>query len=521
MAQKRLSMRKIREVLRLRHGLGRSHREIAAILRISHSTVGSYVRRAREAGVSWPLPDDLDDARLDAALYPPTPPSRVPRPEPDWPRVRRELARHKGVTLQLLWLEYREAHPDGYQYSRFCDRYREWRGRLDVVLRQVYRAGEKAFVDYAGSTVEVADRQTGEIREAKVFVGVLAASNHTFVDVTLTRSLPDWTASHVRMFEFWGGVPELVIPDNEKAAVRRASRYEPDVNRTYQDLAAHYGTAVLPARPRSPQDKAKVEAAVQNVGRWVLAPLRNHRFFSLCEVREAVRPLLEALNERPFQKAEGSRRSLFEDLDRPALKPLPAERYEFAEWRKARVNIDYHIQVDGHLYSVPHALRGEEVEVRLSATTVEVFHRHRRVAAHVRGRRKGGYTTLRAHLPAAHRAHLEWTPSRLVRWARKTGPRTAAFTKKLLETRPHPEQGYRSCLGLMRLARSYPAERMEAACGRALDIGTLSYKSVKSILSTGLDQTDPGEQRSLELPDNHDHVRGPDYYANSDNGRET
>ena len=258
MAQKRLSMRKIRDVLRLKYGLGRSNREIAAILRISHSTVGSYVRRAREAGVSWPLPDDLDDAALEAALYPPTPPSRVQRPEPDWARVHRELARHKGVTLQLLWLEYREAHPDGYGYSRFCDRYREWRGRLDVVLRHVYRAGEKAFVDYAGPTVEVTDRRTGEIREAKVFVGVLAASNHTFVDITLTRSLPDWTASHVRMFEHWGGVPELVIPDNEKAAVRRASRYEPDVNRTYHDLATHYGTAVLPARPRSPQDKSPV-----------------------------------------------------------------------------------------------------------------------------------------------------------------------------------------------------------------------------------------------------------------------
>ena len=442
MSQKRLSMRKIRDVLRLKYGLGRSHREIAAILRISHSTVGSYVRRAREAGVSWPLPDGLDDATLEAALYPPTPPSRVPRPEPDWGRVHRELSRHKGVTLQLLWLEYREAHPDGYQYSRFCDRYREWSGHLDVVLRQVYRAGEKAFVDYAGSTVEVTDRRTGEIREAKVFVGVLAASNYTFVDLTPSRSLPDWKSSHVRMFKFWGGVPELVIPDNEKAAVRRASRYEPDVNRTYHDLAVHYKTAVLPARPRSPQDKAKVEAAVQNVGRWVLAPLRTHRFFSLSEARDAIAPLLAALNERPFQKTEGSRRSLFEDLDRPALKPLPSRRYEYAEWRKARVNIDYHIQADGRFYSVPHALARRAVDVRLSATTVEIFHKHRRVAAHIRRRRKGGYATDPGHMPAAHRAHLEWTPSRLVGWARKIGPDTAAFAKKLLESRPCTAPGF-------------------------------------------------------------------------------
>ena len=297
--------------------------------------------------------------------------------------------------------------------------------------------------------------------------------------------------------------------------MRRASRYEPDVNRTYHDLAVHYGTAVLPARPRSPQDKAKVEAAVQNVERWVLAPLRNHRFFSLSEVREAIAPLLAALNERSFQKIEGSRRSLFEDLDRPALKPLPAERYEYAEWRKARVNIDYHIQVDGRFYSVPHALARREVEVRLAATTVEIFRRHRRVAAHIRGRRKGGYTTDPGHMPAAHRAHLEWTPSRLVRWARRTGPETAAFARTLLENRPHPEQGYRSCLGLMRLARAYPPERMEAACRRALDIGAVSYKSVKTILSAGLDQAVDGDQRLLSLPADHVHIRGPDYYANS------
>ena len=312
--------------------------------------------------------------------------------------MHRELQRHKGVTLRLLWLEYRTVHPNGYQYSRFCDRYRAWRGRLDVVMRQVYRAGEKAFVDYAGPKFEVVDRSTGEACDAMVFVGVLGASNYTFVDVTWSRALPDWVMSHVRTFEFWGGVPELVIPDNEKAGVRKASRYEPDLNPTYQELATHYGTTVLPARPRAPQDKAKVEAAVQNVERWIMAPLRNQTFFSLGELREAIAPLLAALNERPFQKTEGSRRSWFEDLDRPALKPLPAQRYEYAEWRKARVNIDYHIQVEHALYSVPYPLARSEVDVRLSATTVEIFHKHRRVAAHLRIRRKGGYATE----PVAH-----------------------------------------------------------------------------------------------------------------------
>ena len=290
MSQRRLSMRKIRELMRLKYELGRSHREIATSLGIANSTVSDYVRRASAAGFSWPLPEGLDDAALEAALFPAPPPSRVPRPEPDWGHVHRELQRHKGVTLQLLWLEYRAVHPNGYQYSWFCERYGAWREQLDVVMRQVYRAGEKAFVDYAGPKSPVVDRSTGEVRDAMVFVGVLGASNHTFVDVTWSRSLPDWTMSHVRMFEFWGGVPELVIPDNEKAAVHKASRYEPDLNPTYQELATHYGTTVLPARPRAPRDKAKVEAAAQHVERWIMAPLRNQTFFSLGELREAIAP---------------------------------------------------------------------------------------------------------------------------------------------------------------------------------------------------------------------------------------
>ena len=328
--------------------------------------------------------------------------------------------------------------------------------------------------------------------------------------------------SHVRMFEFWGGVPELVIPDNEKAAVREASRYEPDLNPTYQELATHYGTTVLPARPRAPRDKAKVEAAVQHVERWIMAPLRNQTFFSIGELREAVAPLLAALNERPFKKTEGSRSSWFEDLDRPALKPLPAKRYEYAQWRKARVNIDYHIQVAHALYSVPHPLGRCEVDVRLTAQTVEIFHKHRRVAAHLRVHRKGGYATDPAHMPAAHRAHAEWTPSRLVAWGRKAGPHTVAFIERLLESRPHPEQGYRSCLGLMRLLRAYSAERLEAACHHALEIGTVSYRSVKSILATGRDQTAAAGQHELSLPAEHAHIRGPQYYTTaSQNGKES
>ena len=520
MPRKRLSMRRIREVLRLKHELRRSHREIARSLGIANSTVSDYARRAAAAGLSWPLPEGLDDAALEAALFPPPPSSGARRPVPDWDRVHRELQRHKGVTLELLWLEYREAHPDGYQYSWFCKRYREWRGTLDVAMRQVYRAGEKAFVDYAGPTFEVVDRSTGEVRDVMVFVGVLGASNHTFVDVTRSRSLPDWTMSHVRMFEHWGGVPELVIPDNEKAAVHRASRYEPELNATYRDLASHYGTTVLPARPGAPRDKAKAEAAVQNVERRIMAPLRDRKFFSLGELREAVAPLLAELNERPFQKIEGSRRSWFEDLDRPALKPLPAERYEYAEWRKARVNIDYHIEVARAFYSVPHQLRRREVEVRITAHTVEIFHRYRRVAAHLRIHARGAFSTESSHMPASHRAHEGWTPSGLIAWGGRNGPHTAAFVEQLLETRRHPEQGYRSCLGLMSLLRAYGAERLEAACRRALRIGTPAYRSVKSILATGLDRADD-EQYELSLPGNHANIRGPGYYTTPRNGKKS
>ena len=476
--------------------------------------VGDYVRRASEAELEWPLDEGLDDARLQALLFTPSPPSGAPRTVPDWALVHRELRAHKGTTLQLLWLEYKQGEADGYQYSQFCELYRQWRGKLDVVLRQPYRAGEKAFIDYAGPTLPIVDPKTGEIRDARVFVAVLAASNYTFVDLTWTRSLPDWIGSHVRMLTFWGGVPKLLIPDNEKAGVRKASLYEPDLNPTYHDLATHYGTTVLPTRPRAPRDKAKVETGVQIVERWILAPLRNHTFFSLAEARSAVAPLLEALNNKSFQKLEGSRRSLFVEIERPALSALPLAPYEYAEWSKARVNIDYHVQVAHHLYSVPHQLARREVEVRLSAATVEIFHKARRVALHLRGRRKGGFKTEAAHMPASHRAHLEWSPSRLIRWAGTIGPKAQAFTQRLLESRPHPEQGYRSCLGLMRLARAYPTERVEAACHRALSIGALSYSSVNSILKTGLDQEHLQAELQLRLPSSHEHVRGPDYYRN-------
>ncbi|NIR43619.1 MAG: IS21 family transposase [Gemmatimonadetes bacterium] len=510
-------MRKIKEVLRLALAEGRSRREIARSLNIGRTTVGEYLSRARAAGLGWPLPEGWDDARLEAELFPPPLPAGTARPLPDWEAVHRELANPKkkktGVTLQLLWLEYRATHPeDGYGYSRFCELYRAWRETVDVVCRQPYQAGEKAFVDYAGQTVEVTDRDTGQVWQAPVFVGVLGASNYTYCEASRSRSLPDWVGAHVRMFEFWGGLPELLIPDNERAGVRQASYYEPDLNRTYHDLATHYGLTVLPTRPYKPGDKAKVESAVLNVERWVLAPLRHHTFFHLSELNRAMRLLLEALNDKPFQTLAGSRRSLFEELDRPALRPLPPVPYEYAEWKQAKVHIDYHIQVQHHRYSVPHPLAGKPVEARLTASTVEIFHRGQRVAIHLRSRRRGGYTTDPAHMPDHHRQHLEWTPERFRRWAKRVGPETVRLVTAILDSRAHPEQAYRTCLGLMRLERQHGSERLEAAARRAVEIGGLSWSSVKSILESGFDRLPLQPSLPLRLPQQHLNIRGPDYY---------
>lgn len=514
MAARRLSVRKIREVLRL-GAEGLSDREIGRSLRIGKNTVRRYRTRAEAAGVEWPLPPEMTESALESRLFPGAPRSSTElRAAPDWAYVHREL-RRPGVTLQLLWLEYKEGQPDGYQYSQFCARFREWKGALDLVLRQEHRAGEKVFVDYAGQTVPVADPATGEIREAQVFVATMGASNFLYVEATWSQALADWIQSHVRMFEYLGGVPHLVVPDNLRSGVSRACWYDPDTNPTYQELGAHYGTGILPTRPGKPKDKAKVESGVLVAERLILAPLRNHTFSGLAELNQALRSRLEAVNDRPFQKLEGTRRSLFEELDRPALKRLPDERYAYAEWRKARANIDYHISVEGHLYSVPFRLVREEVKVRLTATTVEAFHDGRRVAAHVRGHRKGGFTTDPTHRPKAHQEHLAWPPSRLIRWAERTGPHTAAIVRRILEERPHPEQGYRPCLGILRLGDRYTPERLEAACKRAVGIQGISYRSIKSILDHGLDRLEAEEeaQTTLALPQSHPNLRGADYYA--------
>jgi transposase len=505
-------MRKIEEVLRLKWGAGLSPRQIAKAVGVGRTTVSEYIARAEAAGISWPLPQGMDAAQLEQRLFKsPGQAAKFAPAQADFAVVHREL-RRKGVTLLLLWQEYRERHPEGYSYSRFCERYGAWKGQLDVVMRQSHRAGEKLFVDYAGQTVEVVDPTSGEIREAQIFVAVLGASNYTYAEATWSQGLPDWIGSHVRALAFFAGVPEIIVPDNLRSAVSKAQRYEPDLNPTYQELAAHYGVAVIPARVRKPRDKAKAEGGVLLVERWILARLRHQQFFSLAALNAAIAAGLDVLNTRPFKKLEGSRRSHFEAIDRPALHPLPARAYEFAEWRKARVAPNLHIEVDSHYYSVPHTLVKRQLDVRLSGATVEVFHHGQRVAAHPRSQHRGGYTTLAEHLPEAHRRYLDWTPERLLRWGQKIGPATGAVIEHLLAARTHPQQAFNACFGVLRLSNGFGEPRLEAACARALTLGTVSYKRIAAILEKGLDRRPLPEPAQSTLPLEHAHLRGSGYY---------
>jgi transposase len=503
-------MRKIRDVLRLRFGQRLSQRAIGHSLHLSLGAVHAYLSRARLAGLSWPLPEGLDDAKLEVLLYPPPPemPS-ARRPVPDWAVVHREL-RRPNMTLALLWEEYRAGVPEGFGYSWFCDLYRAWVGRLKPTLRQVHTAGERMFVDFAGQRMEVVDGLTGEVRRAEVFVAVLGASSYTYAEATWSQSLPDWIAAHVNALAFFGGAARQIVSDNLRAGITRACFYEPLVNRTYADFAAHYGTAVIPARPYKPRDKAKVEVGVQVVQRWILARLRNRRFFSLAELNQAIRELVAQLNERPMRGWGTTRRALYEQVDRPALLPLPAEPYEFAAWKRCRVNLDYHIEVEKHFYSVPFRLVRQEVEARVTAKTVEIFHRGKLVAAHLRSLRPHRPTTVADHMPSSHRRYRDWTHERLLREAAVVGDDTAALVALILRARPHPEQGFRSCIGILGLRKRYGDERLEAACSRALALGTRSYGSVAAILKNRQDSQATAPDQSPALL--HENIRGPGYY---------
>jgi len=513
MPAERLSMRQVREILRQKWLLGRSHRQIAESLGGSASTVGETVGRAKRAGLTnWLAVEPLAASELEALLYPVAGTVQTARPSPDCAWIHRER-RRVGVTLELLHMEYLEQHSDGYQYSQFCEIYRKWLRGRGLSMRQVHRAGEKSFVDYSGKKPCIYDPKTGERIEVELFVAVLGASNFTFAEATMTQRGPDFIASHMRAFAYFGGVTEVTVCDQLKSGVTVPCRYEPGLQRTYQEMSEHYGTTVLPARPLHPRDKPKVEVAVQVAQRWILARLRNETHFSLDSLNRRITELLEDLNDRPMRVYKVSRRQLFEQLDRPALGPLPTTRFVYGEWKLARVNVDYHVEADGHYYSVPHEYLHEQVDVRLSAGTVEIFRDGKRVVSHARSFARGRHTTVAAHMPAAHRAHLEWSPSRIINWAGMIGPQTRALVEAILADRPHPEQGYRSCLGILRLGKRYGNARLEAACARALTAGARSYRHVDSILKHGLDRVPlPAPVEQSTTATTHENIRGPHYY---------
>ena len=505
----RLPMRKIRDVLRLT-AAGMSSRKIAASLSIGATTVIDCLHRARRAGLSWPLPDGLDDVALELRLYPPAAAKDEQRPLPNWAEVHRELKR-PGVTLQLLWQEYREEHLSGYAYSRFCDLYRAWEKRVSPTMRQTHIAGQRMFVDYAGTKLQVIDWITGEILTAELFVAVLGASSLTYAEATWTQSLPDWIDAHKHAFRYFGGVTAIIVSDNLKSGITKACFYEPNVNRTYQEMADHYATAIVPARPQKPKDKAKVEVGVQVATRWIIAKLRKRTFFTLAELNAAIRDCVEQINDRVTRHLGASRRSLFERVERPALKLLPATDYVFAYWKQCRAGIDYHVEIDKHYYSVPYTLVRQELWASYTASTVEVFYRGKRVAVHRRGPPNRGHTTLPEHMPSSHRRYADWTIERIMREAAEIGSNAAALVEVILREKRHPEQGFRSCRGIVNLVARFPRERVEAACERALAVGTRSYSSVKSILDTKLDRKRP--EKAAEGPAIvHDNIRGPTFY---------
>lgn len=521
MAATRLAMNKIQELFRLRFQLRLSHREVGRCLGCGRTTVQDYEKRAVQAGLdSFEKINSLSESELLTRLNLKIKtqcfwaPLRKQDFLPDWNSIKTELSK-KHVTLALLWEEYLEDNPGGYSYPQFCVHYRRWREKLSVVMRQEHKAGEKVFVDYAGRTVDVIDPQTGEVRETQIFIGVLGASSYTYAEATWSQKLPDWLMSHRRMFEYFDGVPQILVPDNLLSGITKPDRYEAAVNRSYQNLSEHYGTCVIPARSRKPRDKAKAEAGVLLASRWILAALRNKKFYSLEELNEAIAVLLEKLNNKKMRHFKKSRRELFETIDRPALGNLRAESYVFSEWKKARVNIDYHIVFDDHFYSVPYQLVKEEVDIRATSHTVEIYYKSKRVSSHRRSNQKGGFSTDPGHRPPSHQAHVKWTPERIINWAKQKGSDIGLFVQYLITSKAHPEQAYRAALGVIRLSDKYGCERLNRACGNAIAIGSIQYRTVKNMLKNNMDKVGPVTKSDKKQQDffvSNQNVRGKEYY---------
>ncbi len=509
--KKELSASKVREILRLGLKYQLGDREISRSCGVSHVTVWAYLKQVKERGLSWTDVSPLDETqilKLVRGAHQSKPNRSIP--EPDWEYIHTEL-RKKNVTLQLLWEEYKEQYPDGYQSTQFYEHYKRWKRTISPWMRQNHKAGDKLFVDYAGQTVPIYSQETGEVYQAQIFVAVLGMSNYTYAEATWDQTLQNWIASHINAFQYFQGVPRLLVPDNLKSAVTKPNRYDPDINPTYYDMALHYGTAVLPARVRKPKDKAKAEVGVQIVERWILAALRNRTFFSLYQLNQEIDVLLEKLNEKPFKKLPGSRRSWFDSDEKTVLLPLPESPFEIAEWKNAKVNIDYHVELDRHYYSVPYRHIHKEVRIRYTKDIVEIFLNSQRIASHKKNNFAGGHSTITDHMPDGHREHMEWNPSRILRWAKKIGSSTSSVVHMIMHSRRHPEQGYRSCLGILRLGKHYGDQRLEAACKRAVEYEEYRYKYIRTILEKGLDK------QNSDLPDtqpqlNHRNVRGGTYF---------
>jgi transposase len=511
-------MRKLNEMFRLKFEHELSNRKVALACNTHHSVVSDYLVRFNLAGLKWPLTAAISEEDLYQKLFPEKQELEISpsKPIPDWKKVYDELRGHKYLTLQLIWKEYKERYPHGYGYSQFCYRYREWQTLLDITLRQSYKGGEKMFVDYVGQTVRIKSPLNGEFRDAHVFVVVLAASNYTYAEAHPSQELKNWVNGHVRALQYFQGVPKIAIPDNLKSGVKSACFYDPTLNPTYHEMAMYYGVAVIPARKRKPKDKAKVEAGVKIVGQQILAALRNRVFFSIQELNQAIKELLEELNNREMKHLEKSRKEMFELVDKPNLNPLPQKAYEFAIWKKAKVGIDYHVGYDKNFYSVPYRFAHRQVEVRATEKTIEIFNKHIRIASHIRCYEKYQPTTIKEHMPTNHQFMLDWNPKRFIRWAEKIGPSSVELIQLVLGAREHPQQSFRKCLGILNLAKRYSDERLEAAAQRALHYKIFSYKKIKNILDKGYEKIKSENEENIESCKKyslfHKNIRGDKYY---------
>ena len=513
MSAKGTSMLKLKQLLRLHFEAKLSHRQISKSLSLSIGVVNKYINRAVEKDLSWPLEPDIDEQTLAMLLKPSSSKVNIDSNEGniDFAKVHKEL-KFKGVTLQLIWDEYRSQQANSISYSRYCHHYRAYKKSLKRSMRQIHKAGDKVFIDYSGATVDIIDPETNEIRSTQIFVGVLGASKYTFAEATWSQQLPDFLGSQRRMFEFFGGVPALVVPDNLRSAVTKACRYEPDLNPTYTQFIEHYGTAALPARPYHPQDKACVESGVQVVQRWILARLRHQTFVGLAELNLEIKHLLDDLNQKAFQKLSGTRMSHFLEIDKPELKPLPDEAYQYRQYKRSRAGIDYHIPLNGHYYSIPHKYSGELFDLWFNQHTVECYFKGERIATHLYSSLNGQHSTITHHMPKNHQKQNEHSKERFIQWANQIGLYTCIVVKRILEEKPHPEQAYRSCLGLLRLAKKYTDKRLEQACSYGFSQSAYSRENISSILENNLDQLIDEPSETNLTAHTHKNIRGSSYY---------